>query len=205
VEELNWNLSVYATTSYVYNARDQLTQSNQAGQIRSFDYDGHGRLWHKTTPEQGTTTFSYNVDDTINVLTEKTGRRQDLPIAEPLARNLSKLAGDNPEAPLCPALCGKKASWLSAQFYAVMVQAGLAKDRDHQTRGKGRDAKRDTSKISFHSLRYNTTSALKSAGVGDSVAMDIVGHETAAVSRNYTKIDDAAKRAAIAKLPDITK
>jgi hypothetical protein len=34
--------------------------------------------------------------------------------------------------------------------------------------------------------------------------MDIVGHETASVSRNYTVIDDAAKRAAINKLPDIT-
>ena len=35
--------------------------------------------------------------------------------------------------------------------------------------------------------------------------MDIVGHETKAVSRNYTKIDEAAKRAAMNKLPDITK
>jgi hypothetical protein len=34
--------------------------------------------------------------------------------------------------------------------------------------------------------------------------MDIVGHETASISRNYTKIDDAAKRAAVNKLPDIT-
>ncbi|MGH7969688.1 MAG: tyrosine-type recombinase/integrase, partial [Limisphaerales bacterium] len=74
----------------------------------------------------------------------------------------------------------------------------------HQSTGKGRDSKRDTSRISFHSLRYNCTSALKSAGVNDSVTMDLVGHETTAVSRNYTKIDDASKRAAIAKLPDIT-
>jgi integrase len=57
----------------------------------------------------------------------------------------------------------------------------------------------------FHSLRYNTTSALKNAGVDDSVAMDLVGHETAAVSRNYTRIGDAAKRAGIAKLPDMTR
>jgi integrase len=142
---------------------------------------------------------------TINVLTEKTSRRQVLPIAEPLARHLSTLAGDNPDAPLCPSLYGKKASWLSAQFYAVMVKAELAAERDHQTKGRGRSARREKNQISFHSLRYNTTSALKSAGVNDSVAMDIVGHETAAVSRNYTTIDDAAKRAAIAKLPDITR
>jgi integrase len=142
---------------------------------------------------------------TINVLTEKTSRRQVLPIAEPLARHLNTLAGDDPDAPLCPTLHGKNASWLSAQFYGVMVKAGLAAERDHQTTGRGRASKREKSPISFHSLRYNTTSALKNAGVNDSVTMDLIGHETSAVSRQYTKIDDAAKRAAIAKLPDITR
>ena len=142
---------------------------------------------------------------TINVLTEKTKRRQVLPLAEPLSRHLQTLAGDNPNAPICPNLHGKNASWLSKQFYDVMVKAKLAEERDHQSKGKGRDAKREKSQISFHSLRYNTTSALKSSGVSDSVAMDIVGHETVSVSRNYTKIDEEAKRAAINKLPDITK
>ncbi len=142
---------------------------------------------------------------TINVLTEKTKRRQVLPIAEPLSRHLQTLAGDDSKAKLCPSLHGKKAAWLSAQFYGVMVKAKLAEERDHQSTGKGRGAKREKSEISFHSLRYNTTSALKSSGVSDSVAMDIVGHETASVSRNYTVIDDSAKRAAINKLPDITR
>ena len=143
--------------------------------------------------------------NTLNVLTEKTKRRQVLQMAEPLARHLSSMAGDNPDAALCPALHGKNASWLSSQFYAVMVKAGLVQARGHQSTGKGRDARRESNPISFHSLRYNTTSALKSAGVSDSVAMDIVGHETASISRNYTKIDDATKRAAVNKLPDITK
>jgi integrase len=142
---------------------------------------------------------------TINVVTEKTSRRQVLPIAEPLARHLNTLAGDNPTAPLCPNLYGKNSSWLSGQFHNVMVKAGLAQKRDHLSKGKGRASKRQKRETSFHSLRYNTTSALKSNGVSDSVAMDIVGHETAAVSRNYTRIDDAAKRAAINKLPDITQ
>ena len=143
--------------------------------------------------------------NTLNVLTEKTKRRQVLQLAEPLARHLSTMAGDNPDAALCPTLHGKKASWLSSQFYAVMVKAGLVQERGHQSTGKGRDARRESNPISFHSLRYNCTSALKSAGVSDSVAMDIVGHETASISRNYTKIDDTAKRAAVNKLPDITK
>ena len=141
----------------------------------------------------------------INVVTEKTGRRQVLPIAEPLARHLATIAGDNAKAPLCANLHGKPAAWLSAQFYNLMVNVGIAEKRSHESTGKGRDGRRDTSRVSFHSLRYNTTSALKSAGVNDSVAMDIVGHETASVSRNYTVIDDAAKRAAINRLPDITK
>lgn len=140
----------------------------------------------------------------IALTTMKTDRHQGIPIAEPLSRHLSTLAGDKPDAPVCPGLCGKPAAYLSAEFYKVMVAAGLAQERDHQGKGKGRDAKRETSRISFHSFRYTATSALKSAGVSDSVAMDIIGHDTSAVSRNYTKIDEAAKRAAIGKLPDIT-
>src|SRR6185369_13180816 len=65
VDELNWDQSVYSTTTYTYNARDQITQSNQAGQLRTFEYDGYGRLWKRTTPEQGLTTFTYNADDTL--------------------------------------------------------------------------------------------------------------------------------------------
>jgi YD repeat-containing protein len=70
VEELNWNTSVYSTTTYSYNARDQLTQSNQAGQLRTFTYDNHGRLLTRTTPEQGTSTYGYNVDDTVQTVTD---------------------------------------------------------------------------------------------------------------------------------------
>src|ERR1051325_9261009 len=136
----------------------------------------------------------------LNVLTEKTDRRQVLPIADPLARHLETSAGDEHDAPLCPTLCKLPASRLSALFYRVMVKAGVAEKRGQQKKGDGRDGKHEQSSVSFHSLRYNTTSALKSSGVSDSVAMDIVGHETKAVSRNYTKIADDAKRAAINKL-----
>ncbi len=70
VEELNWDTSVYSTTTYSYNARDQLTQSNQAGQLRTYTYDNHGRLQTRTTPEQGTATYLYNVDDTVQSITD---------------------------------------------------------------------------------------------------------------------------------------
>jgi len=145
------------------------------------------------------------VNATIQLTTRKTRREQDIPIADSLARHLDTLVGDNPDAPLCPSLCGKQSTWLSAQFYKVMVKAGLAAERDHQSKGTRRDGRREKNAISFHSLRYSTTSALKNAGVNDSVTMDIVGHETSAVSRNYTRIDAQTKRAALNKLPDVTK
>jgi RHS repeat-associated protein len=70
VDELNWDQSVYSTTTYTYNARDQITQINQAGQTRSFGYDGYGRLSTRTTPEQGTTTYSYLADDAVQTITD---------------------------------------------------------------------------------------------------------------------------------------
>ena len=74
VEELNADASVYGTTLYQYNVRDQLTQITQHNsRIRSFDYDGHGRLWHRTTPEQGTTTYSYYGDDTLHTVEDARG------------------------------------------------------------------------------------------------------------------------------------
>jgi YD repeat-containing protein len=73
VDELNWNQSVYSTTTYSYNVRNQLTQINQAGQIRSFVYDGHGRLQTRTTPEQGATSYSYFGNDTIQTITDARG------------------------------------------------------------------------------------------------------------------------------------
>lgn len=70
VEELNWDTSVYSTTTFSFNARDQITQSNQEGQLRTFTYDNFGRPLTRTTPEQGTTTFAYNPDDTVLSITD---------------------------------------------------------------------------------------------------------------------------------------
>jgi integrase len=59
------------------------------------------------------------------------------------------------------------------------------------------------SQISFHSLRHTATSLMKNAGVSAAVVMDIVGHDSGAVSAHYTHIDEDAKRAAIARMPAI--
>jgi integrase len=70
---------------------------------------------------------------------------------------------------------------------------------------KGRAAKREQNPLSFHSLRHTATSLLKAAGVGDSVAMEFVGHDSKSVSRAYTHIPAEALRSAADKLPDVTK
>jgi YD repeat-containing protein len=73
VEELNWDGSVYATTTYAYNALDNLTSINHAGQVRTLAYDGYGRLQTRTTPEQGTTSYSYFADDTVQTVADARG------------------------------------------------------------------------------------------------------------------------------------
>jgi RHS repeat-associated protein len=73
VEELDWNQNVYSTTTYSYNARDQITSINQAGQMRSMEYDGHGRLSARETPEQGRTTYVYDSDDRVQMVTDARG------------------------------------------------------------------------------------------------------------------------------------
>src|SRR5579862_236564 len=135
---------------------------------------------------------------------KKTKRTRVLPIAKPLLEYLLSLdLGDDPAAALCPKLRGKAESWLSNQFYDLMASAGLVTARDHQGKQKGRGSRRTQSAISFHSLRYTATSLLKNAGVSDIVARDIIGHESEAVSRNYTVIDEETKRGALNKLPKL--
>jgi integrase len=145
----------------------------------------------------------------LTIRTQKTGRVQILPLAKPLLVHIEALpAGDDPKAPLCPTFQGKTISWLSNDFFELMASAGLVQSRgDHQKKkGKaGRGVRRQLSDISFHALRHTATSLLKNAGVSDVVARDIIGHESAAVSRNYTHIEAETKRAALDKLPDVTK
>ena len=59
LEELTWSQTVDATTNYEYNARDQITTiTQQNDRVRNFTYDGLGRLQTRSTPEQGTTSYT---------------------------------------------------------------------------------------------------------------------------------------------------
>ena len=152
------------------------------------------------------------VSGELRIITGKTDRPMALPLAQPLAAYIATLpAGDQPGTPLFPGIsCTMKASGsgtLSRQFYDILATAGLAKAKSHKVakdKGKGRDTRRTTGGLSFHCLRHTATSLLKNAGVSDAVAMEIIGHDTEAISRVYTHIEKGALRKAMNAMPDIT-
>jgi integrase len=130
-------------------------------------------------------------------------------LAAPLLAHLETLpAGDNPSAPLFPAahaIATRQASdsRLSQQFHGLHVAAGMATDRTKEETDEGRSHRRPVSEISFHSLRHTATSLLKKAGVPEAVAMDIIGHDSTAISRHYTHVEMSSKRLAITQLSNL--
>jgi len=147
----------------------------------------------------------------LRLVTSKTGRQQIIPLAGPLREYIEEhlLGSDDPKSPLFPKadrdVCRTgDVRRLSAAFYDLMVEAGLARERSRKNTGTGRSVKRQTSELSFHSLRHTATSLMKNAGISPAIVQDIVGHDSPAVSAHYTHIEDASKRHAIESMPDIT-
>jgi integrase len=142
----------------------------------------------------------------IAFTTRKTGRRIVLPLVQPLIDYLAALpASDNPNAFIFPrAASAKRTGSLSNQFREFLADAGLVAPRGHEATGKGRSQARETSEISFHSLRHSAVTMLKASGLSDFIAREIVGHESAAVSRQYTHLSTDDLRAAMQRLPDVT-
>lgn len=140
----------------------------------------------------------------------KTGRVVLVPLATPLREHIERLpAGDNPKQPLHARAFdvvtrqGRVGS-LSNEFHGVLVSAGLAKERSHKREANEksrRDGKRSASELSFHALRHSAVTMLKMAGVGEAVAMDLVGHDSAEISRHYTHVDHTTKLDAVNRLP----
>lgn len=141
----------------------------------------------------------------VALSTQKTGRRIVLPIVKPLQNYITTLeSSDDPDAFLFPTNARfYKAGGLSGQFHNLLVEAGMAKARTHIKAKKGRDTKREKSEISFHSLRHSAVTFLKAAGVSDGLAREIIGHESAAVSRAYTHLNSSDVAKALNKLPNI--
>ena len=141
----------------------------------------------------------------IHFCTRKTERDMHIPIAEPLRKYLLTRAGvDDPSAPVFPTAVNAGSNTLARRFGDVLAAAGLVAKRTHQATKHGRSARREASALSFHCLRHTATSLLKNAGVSDVVAREIIGHDSEAVSRQYTHIDTSTLRTAVDKMPDVT-
>jgi len=146
----------------------------------------------------------------LSIITSKTRRTVSIPIATPLYKYLKALPSPiEPSLSVFPVAdttvtAQDRTSSLSNQFHSIMVAAGLAEKRSKAKTGRGHSTRRERGGLSFHCLRHTATSLLKNAGVSEAVAMDIIGHDSAAISIHYTHIEDDAKRRAIEKLPDIS-
>ena len=60
-------------TSYSYDVLDNLTQTNQGGQLRTFVRDAKGRLVSETTPEAGKTEYTYTDFDAVSTRRDARG------------------------------------------------------------------------------------------------------------------------------------
>ena len=144
----------------------------------------------------------------IRFVATKTGQHMVLPLSDQLHDCLTKLPSYDTGGPVFPAAKATYvragSSSLSKQFRAIMCKVGLVPKVSHRKTGDGRDAKRTASKYSFHGLRHSFVSNLKMSGSGDSVAKELAGHSSDAVSQIYTHGDPVALRAAVNKLPKLT-
>lgn len=151
-----------------------------------------------------------NVDlkrKSISLVTAKTGKELTIPLPRDLHKHLTDLPLPiSEEQPIHPGACAiveaqGKTGHLSNQFGAILAKAGLRKITTHKTTGKGRSAKRETNGLSFHSLRRSTATYLHEAGVPQSVAMALIGHDSSDIHSIYVNVGEEALRKASRKLP----
>jgi integrase len=143
----------------------------------------------------------------IRIKTRKTGKRLAIPIAPPLKTHIESLPAAR-EGYLHPKAAAKvtsqkRSGTLSNQFADLLAQAGLRDKAPHRSKGKGRAAKRSSNGLSFHALRHTAVSLLKDAGIPEAVVMELVGHESEAMSAHYTHVGTEALAKAVAALPRI--
>lgn len=149
---------------------------------------------------------------TLAFTTRKTHRRQILPLAKPLRQWLNQrpksiAPGEHPIFPSLSSHLEKtgRVGPLSNQFFDLMASIGLVPARSHRKRvdGAGRNGRRTSSGLSFHSLRHTATSLMKNAGISPAIVQEFVGHDSRAISEHYTHIELASLRNAADSIPKL--
>lgn len=148
----------------------------------------------------------------IKLATVKTGRRLIIPMANPLREHLQTMAAAGlPSAPVHPEAHAVvqsqqgRTGTLSNRFVELLAKAGLRKKSSHRKDNtkNGRGGARETLELSFHCLRHTAVTLLKEAGVPAAVVMEMIGHDSAAISQHYTHVGRDAMEQAAQSLPDI--
>lgn len=145
----------------------------------------------------------------IRLVTRKTHKRLAIPIAAPLRTHVESLqTTDKPGGWLHPKAAAtvgrqKRSGTLSNQFSDLLAQAGLREKTTHKSKRKGRDTKRRSAGLSFHALRHTAVTLLKDAGIPEAVVMELVGHDSKAMSAHYTHVGTEALEKAVATLPKV--
>jgi len=137
----------------------------------------------------------------LRLVTSKTGKTIIQPLAGPLKSHIELLTvNDDPNAPIHPrafdiVVRQKKSGGLSNQFASLLSQAGLREKVAHRkTHGEGRGVGSSTGGLSFHCLRHTAVSLLKEAGIPAAVVMELVGHDSKAMSDHYTHVGSESLR-----------
>ena len=140
--------------------------------------------------------------------TEKTGRNMAIPAHDALWSHVKSLKRGLPESPLHPRAFKMKretgVAGISRGFRHVMVKSGLVASYEHQReRTEEGDTSKRVNELSFHSLRHAAATWLRDVGVSESIAMEIVGHDSKSVDRAYVHSDPERIRTEINKLPSL--
>ena len=85
----------------------------------------------------------------------------------------------------------------------MLASCGLRDTVSHKSKGIGRDAMREQTTLSFHSLRATAVTWLHDAGIAPSIVQEWVGHDSVEVHQTYIKLGEESLSKASNALPDI--
>ncbi len=136
-------------------------------------------------------------EDFLVFTSRKTKRKMRVPIHEKARAWLKANRGTNTSGmPIFPLSIAKFEKYrgnvarLSDEFYSLLSELKYVEKRTHHTKGKGRSGKRAFNPLTFHSFRHFLTTQLYRSAVAPAVVKNIIGHESEAIQRIYTTIDD---------------
>ena len=137
----------------------------------------------------------------IDYIESKRGKPVFVPMTPQLEEHLQAIAStDSTDPYITPSLASRESggkSGLSERFIRIMVKAGVD---PLVIKGQG---KRKFRQLTFHSLRHTTNTLLANNGIDQETRMALIGQTTKAVNSDYTHLDLAKLRGAMAKMPPL--